>query len=92
MSAVTLESGLGTISFDGQVVELFGFAETESRRFHVGQIQEMKLGKAPLGSLFVIDLGPATGEVKMMMKVTDKDRAGIEALIAEVTTAKQGGT
>ena len=51
MSSVTLESGMGTISFDGQVVELFGFAEESSRRFHIGQIKDISVSKAPLGSL-----------------------------------------
>ena len=54
LSAVSLESGLGTISFDGQVLELFGFGETESKRIHVGQIQGIELG-----SMFVVDLGLA---------------------------------
>jgi hypothetical protein len=91
MSAVSLESGLGTISFDGQVLELFGFGETESKRIHVGQVQGIELGNGPIGSMFVVDLGPASGALKMAMKLSDKDRAGLEALIAEVEAARSGG-
>jgi hypothetical protein len=90
MSAVTLESGLGTISFDGQVLEVFGFGETESKRIHVGQIQGIELGEGPFGSMFAVDLGPASGALKMAMKLSDKDRAGLEALIDEVNAAKAG--
>ena len=55
---MTLGSGLGTISFDGQVLEVFGFGEEGSRRIHVGQIQSIELGGGPLGSQFVVDAGP----------------------------------
>jgi hypothetical protein len=88
VSSVSLQSGLGTISFDGQVVELFGFAEEGSRRFHVGQIQGISLDDSPLGSMFVIDEGPGGMGAKMVMKLTDADRAGLEALIQEVKEAR----
>ena len=92
MSAVTLESGLGTISFDGQVLEIFGFGEEGSKRFHVGQIQSIEVGAGgPVGDMFVVDVGPAAMGVKMAMKLSDKDRAGLEALADEVRTAKEGG-
>jgi hypothetical protein len=90
MSSVSLESGLGTISFDGQILELFGFGEADSRRFHVGQIQGWNLGQGPVGSLFVVDLGPS-GSLKMSMRLSDADVAAIESLMAEVMAAKDGG-
>jgi hypothetical protein len=91
MSSVTLESGLGTISFDGQILEFFGFGEEASRRFHVGQIQTFEIGRGPVGDMLSLDVGSASPGLKMSMKLTDKDRAALEALIAEVMAAKAGG-
>ena len=92
MSSVSLESGLGTISFDGRVLEVFGFGEEGSRRFHVGQIQSIEVGAGgTVGSMFVVDVGPAAIGLKMAMKLSDKDRAGLEDLADEVRAAKEGG-
>jgi hypothetical protein len=89
MSAVSLESGLGTISFDGQVLEVFGFGEQDSRRFHVGQIESIEVGGgAPAGGRFVLDAGPAAVGLNMAMKLSERDRAGLEALAEEVRRAK----
>jgi hypothetical protein len=90
LSSVSLESGLGTISFDGQILEFFGFGEEGSQRFHVGQIQSFGVAPGPMGDMVSLDVGPASPGLKMAMKLSDKDRAGIEALIDEVMAAKGG--
>jgi hypothetical protein len=90
MTSVTLESGLGTISFDGQILEFFGFGEEGSRRFHAGQIQSFGIGPGPVGDMISLDVGPSSPGLKMAMKLSDKDRAGIDALIDEVMAAKGG--
>jgi hypothetical protein len=88
LSAVTLESGLGTISFDGQVLEVFGFGEEGSKRIHVGQIQRIGLGEAgPLGGQFIVDVGPAAIGLNMVMRLSDPDRVALEALVAEIRAA-----
>jgi len=93
MSNVALEGGLGTISFDGQVLEIFGFGEQRSQRVHVGQIQNIELGNGGLiGSLFTVDVGAGGMGIKMAMKLTDKDRAALQNLVKEVRAATRKGT
>jgi hypothetical protein len=43
-----------------------------------------------MGDMVSLDVGPASPGLKMAMKLSDKDRAGIEALIDEVMAAKGG--
>jgi hypothetical protein len=88
VGAVNLESGLGLITFDGQVLELFGFGEQGSRRIHVLQIRGISLQDGGgLGSQFSVDVGPAGIGLQMMMRLSDTDRAGLQGLIEEIRAA-----
>lgn len=89
MSEVRLS--LGIVTFDGSVLELFGFGEQGSRRVHIGQIERIELGRGLAGTQLNVDVARPGVGLKMAMRLADEERSALEALIAEVRSAI-GGT
>jgi hypothetical protein len=82
---------LGIVTFDGRVLELFGFGEQGSRRIHLGQIERIELGRGLTGTQLNVDVAPAGIGLKMAMRLSDEERSALEALIAEVRGATEAG-
>jgi hypothetical protein len=73
------------------VLEVFGLAEQGSRRISVGQIQGSNCqAPAYLAVSSSVDAGTGAVGLKMAMRLSEKDRAGLEALV-EVRAAGKGG-
>lgn len=81
MREVMLQHGL--VTFDGSVVELFGFGEQGSRRIHVRQIDAIDWSN----SMLSIGVGPAGVGIKMMMRANPDEDATLSALVGEVRQA-----
>jgi hypothetical protein len=74
---------IGLVTFDGRVLEFFGFGEQGSRRFHVSQIQRIELG----GSMLSLDVGPGGVGMKLAIRLDDAERAQLGELVDEVRRA-----
>jgi hypothetical protein len=77
-----VELSLGIITFDGEVVEVFGFGEQGSRRVHVRQITGIEGG----GGL-KIDVARGGVGIKMGFRASDEEQQALAQLVAEVRGA-----
>ena len=84
MREVVLPQGI--VSFDGTVLELFGFGEQGSKRVHVGQITAISGG----GSGLNVDVGPAGVGIQMMIGLGQPEAEALEALVREVDEVRGG--
>lgn len=76
--------GLGVIAFDGRVLELFGFGEQGSRRYHLAEIRAIGLD----GPMLSIDTVPASIGAKLFMPALDDAQlAALRELVDEVARA-----
>ena len=83
----------GAISFDGEVVEVLGFAEIVSQRMPVEVIDEVELEDSMLNVLS----NPAKGDsygIQHPIKPSEGERASLQELVAAIQSAidSKGGT
>ena len=90
MTEVSLS--LGLVTFDGRVLELFGFGEQGSRRVHIRQIERIEVGRGLAGTQLSVDVAPAGIGLKMAMRLSDEERAALEGLVGEVRGAIETGS
>jgi hypothetical protein len=83
VGVTTVALGLGIITFDGEVVELFGFGEQGSRRVHVGQIRSIEGGSGGLK----IDVERGGVGIRMGFRASDEEQQALAELVAEVRGA-----
>jgi hypothetical protein len=80
----------GVISFDGQVVEVLGFAEVTSQRMPIELIDEVALD----GSMFNVFSNPEKGDsygIQLPVEPSDEERAALEELVGAIQGAIGGG-
>ena len=80
-------TGNGVVSFDGRVLEMFGFLSQDVHRWHVAEITaaELKHGRFS-GTVVQIDVKNGTAYASSV-EVSESDEAAIEELLAAVRAA-----
>ncbi len=81
----------GVVSFDGEVIEAIGFADTMSQRLPIEIVDEVQLEDSMLHVLS----NPAKGDsygIELPIKPSDEERAALQELADAVETAAGGGT
>lgn len=56
----------GTVSFDGRVIEYFGFGNPESTRIHVNQIKDARAGRK--GDALILEIDYDQGSYKTIFE------------------------
>jgi hypothetical protein len=77
----------GVLSFDGRVVELFGYGNQETQRWHVTQIEAIGVTIAKMfGSVLQVELsdGPS---YSCNLKLEESDQPAVKDLLDRVRTA-----
>ena len=80
----------GVLSFDGQVVEAVGFADTMSERLPIEIVDEVELEDSMLHVLSNPEKGDSYG-IELPIKPSDDERADLEKLAEAVQSAARGG-
>jgi len=80
----------GVLSFDGQVVEAVGFADTMSQRLPIEIVDEVELEDSMLHVLSNPEKGDSYG-IELPIKPSDDERADLEKLAEAVQSAARGG-
>jgi hypothetical protein len=79
----------GVISFDGQVVEVLGFAEVAAQRMPIELIDEVALD----GSMFNVFSNPEKGDsygIQLPVKPSDGEQVALEELVGAIQGAIGG--
>ena len=83
---IEVELDDGVISFDGRVVEGFGFSKHEARRVHISKVSEVKFQAA--GKTFLLRVkSHTTGRVDATGKVDAAKLAEVEEFVEAVKAA-----
>ena len=80
----------GVVSFDGQVFEALGFADTTAYRMPIELIDEVELD----GNYLNVLSNPAKGDsygIQLPIKPSDEERAALEELADAIRSAGAGG-
>ena len=79
----------GVVSFDGQVLEALGFADTTAYRMPIELIDEVELDDDYLNVLSNPEKGDSYG-IQLPIKPSDEERAALQEL-ADVIRSAAGG-
>jgi hypothetical protein len=86
--ATWVRVGASVVSFDGAVVEFFGFMEIGSHRFHVAMLKEIEIvDRRLLGTAINVAAHPSTSW-QVAPTFRDGQRAQLEALIVDIHAAR----
>ena len=80
----------GVIAFDGEVLEILGFADTASHRMPVELIDEVELSDREFNAFS----NPAKGDsygIQLAIKPSDEEMAALQELANAVQSAARGG-
>jgi hypothetical protein len=80
----------GVIAFDGEVLEILGFADTASHRMPVELIDEVELSDREFNAFS----NPAKGDsygIQLAIKPSDEEMAALQELANTVQSAARGG-
>jgi hypothetical protein len=80
----------GVIAFDGQVVEVLGFAEVTSQRMPIELIDEVEFD----GSMFNVFSNPEKGDsygIQQPVKPSDEEQVALQELADAIQSAIGGG-
>jgi hypothetical protein len=80
----------GVITFDGEVLEILGFADTTSHRMPIELIDEVELSDREFNAFS----NPAKGDsygIQLAIKPSDEERAALQELADAVQAAAGGG-
>jgi hypothetical protein len=85
----TVRVGNSVVTFDGAVIEFFGFMEFDSHRFHVAIVDEIEIAdRHLLGTCINVRLRSSASWQGIPNFRSDAERADLEALILEVRAAQ----
>ncbi len=74
----------GTVSFDGRVIEYFGFGHPESTRIHVNQIKDARAGRK--GDSLILEVDYDQGSYRTIIEpVNEAELKEIMILLKEKT-------
>ena len=79
----------GVVSFDGEVVEAVGFADTMSQRLPIEVIDEAYLEESMLHVLSNPEKGDSYG-IELPIKPTDEERVALQELADAIQAAGRG--
>jgi hypothetical protein len=80
--------GTGVVTFDGAVVEFFGFMSLESHRFHVATLEQIEIAdRRLLGTAINVDVRPEYSW-QAAPSFDEGQRAQLEQLIEEIHAAR----
>jgi len=79
----------GVVSFDGEVVEAVGFADTMSQRMPIEIVDEVELEDSMLHILSNPEKGDSYG-IELPIKPSDEERAGLQELADAIQIAAGG--
>jgi hypothetical protein len=80
----------GVIAFDGEVVEILGFADTISHRMPIELIDEVELGDREFNVLS----NPAKGDsygIQLAIDPSEDELPALQELVGEIQGAARGG-
>ena len=80
----------GVISFDGEVVEVLGFAEIAAQRMPIELIDEVEFD----GSMFNVFSNPEKGDsygIQQPVKPSDEEKVALQELADAIQSAGRGG-
>jgi hypothetical protein len=80
----------GVVTFDGEVLEILGFADTISHRMPIELIDEVELSDRELNAFS----NPAKGDsygIQLAIKPSDEEMAALQELADAVQSAAGGG-
>jgi hypothetical protein len=80
----------GVVSFDGEVVEAVGFADTMSQRLPIEIVDEVELEDSMLHVLSNPEKGDSYG-IELPIKPSDEERVALQGLADAVQGAAGGG-
>jgi hypothetical protein len=80
----------GVVSFDGQVVEAVGFADTMSQRLPIEIVDEVELEDSMLHVLSNPVKGDSYG-IELPVKPSDEERAALQELADAILSAAGAG-
>jgi hypothetical protein len=83
---IEVELDDGVVSFDGRVIESFGFGEHEAKRIHIAKLEKVDL-QAAGKRVFLRMKSRRGGNINAGGKADDAKRAELEALVEAVTAA-----
>jgi hypothetical protein len=80
----------GVVSFEGEVVEALGFADTVGQRLPIEVIDEVELEDSMLHVLSNPEKGDSYG-IELPIKPSDEERAALQELADTIQSAAGGG-
>jgi hypothetical protein len=80
----------GVVSFEGEVVEALGFADTVGQRLPIEVIEEVELEDSMLHVLSNPEKGDSYG-IELPIKPSDEERAALQELADTIQSAAGGG-
>ncbi|HET9121015.1 MAG TPA: hypothetical protein VFN72_10840 [Solirubrobacterales bacterium] len=79
----------GVVSFDGEVFEALGFADTTAYRMPIELIDEVELDDDYLNVLSNPEKGDSYG-IQLPIKPSDEERAALQELVDAIRSAAEG--
>ena len=86
---IEVELDDGVVSFDGRVVESFGFGQHEAKRLHVGKVEKVTL-QAAGKTVFLRIKSRRGGNINAGGKADAARQAELESLVEAVRDAAPG--
>jgi hypothetical protein len=80
----------GVITFDGEVLEILGFADTASHRMPIELIDEVELSDREFNAFSNPEKGDSYG-IQLAIKPNDEEMAALQELADAVQSAAGGG-
>ena len=80
----------GVVSFDGEVLEILGFADTTSHRMPIELIDEVELSDREFNAFSNPENGDSYG-IQLAIKPSDEERVALQELADAVQGAARGG-
>jgi hypothetical protein len=80
----------GVIAFDGEVLEILGFADTASHRMPIELIDEVELSDREFNAFSNPEKGDSYG-IQLAIKPSDEEMAALQELADAVQSATGGG-
>jgi hypothetical protein len=80
----------GVVTFDGEVLEILGFADTISHRMAIELIDEVELSDREFNAFSNPDKGDSYG-IQLAIKPSDEEMAALQELADAVQSATGGG-
>jgi hypothetical protein len=80
----------GVIAFDGEVLEILGFADTASHRMPIELIDEVELSDREFNAFSNPEKGDSYG-IQLAIKPSDEEMAALQELADAVQSAAGGG-